>query len=155
MIYVIVSVLFLVVLIGIPMLIAAILWYKYTYISLNEQGIHMHKGWLNVTDKQVPYEKVNSVESRQSLSDRMLGCGQISIFTGNDVQGIAFMGIDRPTYVKQAIQDRVSAASQQRTATSAMQPTSGADELAKYAELKEKGIITQAEFDQKKQQILG
>lgn len=32
---------------------------------------------------------------------------------------------------------------------------SDADELAKLADLKDKGILTQAEFDQKKKQILG
>ena len=36
-----------------------------------------------------------------------------------------------------------------------IQTTSDDDELAKYAELKEQGVITQEEFDAKKKQILG
>ena len=39
--------------------------------------------------------------------------------------------------------------------TNIIQPSSDADELMKYAQLKEQGIITQEEFDSKKKQILG
>jgi uncharacterized membrane protein YdbT with pleckstrin-like domain len=153
--YIIMSVLLLWLIIGIPLLVSTILWYKFSYIVLGKQGIHLHKGWLNVTDKQVPYEKVNTVESQQSIFDRMFGCGQLKIFTGNDIQGIAFYGIDSPAKAKQLIEDRVHNAVSNISNIQPQSQSSPADELVKYAALREKGIITQEEFDSKKKQLLG
>lgn len=153
--YIILSILLALLFIGIPLLIAVIIWYKFTYITLGKQGIHMHKGWLNVTDKQVPYEKVNTVESQQTLFDRMFGCGSIKIFTGNDIQGIVFSGIDNPAKVKQLIEQRIGQASKFTSAAQQTVQTSAADEIAKYADLKDKGIISEEEFDLKKRQLLG
>jgi len=154
--YIILSILLMFVLIGFIMLIAIILWYKFTYITLTKQGIHMHKGWLNVTDKQVPYEKVNTIETKQSIIDRMLGCGQLKIFTGNDIQGITFVGIDNPQKIKTIIEQRVneSLTREHMPANHASQ-SSAADELTKFAKLRQSGAITQEEFDTKKRQILG
>ena len=153
--YILSSVFFMLFLIGFPILIAVILWYKFSYITLGKQGIHLHKGWLNVTDKQVPYEKVNTVESQQSWIDRMFDSGQIKIYTGNDIQGIAFQGIDQPRKIKQIIEQRVNRASKNAQFMQHSEQHSSADELAKYANLKEKGIITQEEFEIKKSQLLG
>jgi uncharacterized membrane protein YdbT with pleckstrin-like domain len=115
----------------------------------------MHKGWLNITDKQVPYEKINTVESHQSLIDRMFGCGQLKIYTGNDIQGITFMGIDKPQQVKQMIEERVNQGSTNASGTANPTPQlSAADELAKYAALKQSGVITEDEFEAKKKQLL-
>ncbi|MFS8118978.1 MAG: PH domain-containing protein [Microcoleus sp.] len=141
-------------LIGFPLLVAFILWYKFSYITIGQNGIHMHKGWLNVTDKQVPYEKVNTVESQQSIIDRLFGCGSLKIFTGNDIQGIVFAGIDKPQQVKAMIEERISLASKNTSAQSSAPQSSPADELIKYANLKERGVISQEEFDAKKNQLL-
>jgi hypothetical protein len=56
------------------------------------------------------------------------------------------------------INQRINAMSQPNITVnvpSAGQPSSMADELTKLADLKEKGILTQEEFDAKKQQLLG
>lgn len=114
----------------------------------------MHKGWLNVTDKQVPYEKVNTVESQQTIFDRLFGCGSLQIFTGNDIQGILFAGIDQPMKLKRIIEQRIGTASRTPQNGANGETLSAADEIAKYADLKERGVISQVEFDAKKRQLL-
>ena len=52
------------------------------------------------------------------------------------------------------VKERISFYKQQRNAP-VTQAVSGADEIKKYKELLDMGIITQEEFDKKKQQILG
>ncbi|MCA9327568.1 PH domain-containing protein, partial [Candidatus Saccharibacteria bacterium] len=140
---------------GFFLFISAILWYKFSYITLGKQGIHLHKGWLNVTDKQIPYGKVNTVETHQSLLDRWVGCGTLKIFTGNDIQGITFNSIDEPNKIKQIIEERVNNSTKMSSSETQSAQNSSADELAKYAELKDKGIISQDEFEAKKRQLLG
>ena len=55
--------------------------------------------------------------------------------------------------VAQYVKDRIRASKQKAAAPAAA--VSGADELRKFKELLDMGVITQEEFDKKKQQILG
>lgn len=142
-------------LIGIPIMVAAILWYKFSYITVGEKGVELRKGWLNVTHKQVPYAKINTVEVYVSFIDQFFKTGQIKIFTGNDIQGIVFFGINSPKELQQLIESRSEGRQANTAQPSQSAGTSAADELAKYADLKNKGIISQAEFDNKKKQLLG
>jgi hypothetical protein len=93
---------------------------------------------------------VNNVEVNISLSGRLFGYGKITILTGNDREGIEFNGINRPKELRRLIEARVAKNRQvQKTAAPSI-----ADELEKLAKLKERGIITKAEFEAKKKQIL-
>ena len=62
--------------------------------------------------------------------------GKVELITANQIQNAAF----------EELKQKVSGGAQQ---------TSGADELKKYKELLDNGVITQEEFDAKKKQILG
>lgn len=141
-------------LIGVPIVIAALLWYKFSYITLGENGVDLRKGWLNVVHKQVPYDKITTVEIQLGLLDRLFHTGQLRIFTGNDIQGIVFYGIDRPAEIKAKIESRAQERRGMQGAATTAPRHSSADELAKFAELKEKGIITEEEFEAKKKQLL-
>lgn len=59
-----------------------------------------------------------------------------------------------PTSKKKEIQKAIYDA-QAKFSGNGHQQTSGADEITKLNDLKEKGIITESEFNQKKKQILG
>lgn len=59
-----------------------------------------------------------------------------------------------PTNHKKEVQAAIYDA-QARSTQNNNFPTSAADEIAKLNDLKEKGIITQEEFDKKKKQLLG
>jgi hypothetical protein len=59
-----------------------------------------------------------------------------------------------PTSKKKEVQEEIYKA-QALLPGNNQQPTSVADEIAKLNELKEKGILTQEEFDKKKKQLLG
>lgn len=142
--------------IGLILIFVAFLQYKFSYIIIGENGVELRKGWLNVTHKQVPYSKINTVEAQISLIDRLFKTGKIRIFTGNDVQGITFFGINSPGEIKELIEMR-SQKTAINNANHNIQPTysSTAEEIAKFADLKSKGVITQEEFDAKKRQLLG
>lgn len=153
--YLVIGIMLLIVFIGIPIIVSAILWYKFSYVTVGTQGVEMRKGWLNVTHKQVPYAKINTVEVYVSLIDRIFKTGQIKIFTGNDIQGIVFYGIDNPKEMKQLIESRSEQSQPTTVQPAQFHDASAADELAKYAALRDKGIISQEEFDTKKRQLLG
>ena len=95
------------ILIGIPFLIMFILRYLFTSITVSENGLLYKKGWLNTTQKQIPYNKINTVDLKMGLLGKMWDYGEVRIFTGNDVEGIAFKNIDRPKELKSLIEAKI------------------------------------------------
>lgn len=55
--------------------------------------------------------------------------------------------------IKDYVQSKINSINNQQTTV--INPTSGADELRKFKQLLDEGIISQEEFDTKKKQILG
>lgn len=102
------SVLLCFILIGIPLLIAFIVRYKFTTITVGENGLLFKKGMINTTQKQIPYNKINTVDLKMGLLGKLWDYGDVRVFTGNDVEGIAFKQIDRPHQLKQMIEARIS-----------------------------------------------
>lgn len=155
---VLVSLMFCFLLIGIPILIGVIVWYKFSSVTVGDNSVVFKKGWLNTTQKQIPYDKINAVDVSIDLFGKYMGYGTVRILTGNDIEGIRFQGIDRPNELKQQIEAHLSQSrpGQKAASSYANAPQhSVADELTKLSELKKQGIITQDEFDKKKAQLLG
>jgi len=93
--------------IGIPILIANILRYKFMSITVTENGLLYKKGWLSTSQKQIPFSKINTVDLKMGLIGKAWDYGDVKVFTGNDVEGIVFKGIDRPRVLKQLIEARI------------------------------------------------
>ena len=86
--------------------------------------------------------------------------GDIKISTRHNDEAFKIKwGIVDPTLTKDFLsffnQKMKDASENAQSPTNVIQTSSDADELMKYAQLMEKGIITQEEFDTKKKQILG
>jgi uncharacterized membrane protein YdbT with pleckstrin-like domain len=151
------SIILFIVIIGIPILIAFIIRYLFMSITVGDNSVEFKKGWLNTTHRQIPYDKINSVDVKIGLMGRFLGYGDVRVFTGNDVEGIKFQGIENPHELRRQIEAHAA-----RTKTggnvaaiSKNTPSNNvANELTKLAKLKQQGILTQEEFDKKKAQLL-
>ena len=57
--------------------------------------------------------------------------------------------------LKEMVQGMINKEKEQTSQVNVVQETSSADELAKFADLKEKGIISEEEFEAKKKELLG
>ena len=110
---------------------------------------------ITVTDKRVygkasfgkrvdlPLDSISAVASRTFLS-----CIYVSTSSGN----ISFFLAKNYAQIHRAINDLLIARQSKPAVTSGDSPS---DELRKYKELLDSGIITQEEFDAKKKQLLG
>lgn len=115
-----------------------------------------------VTDKRVYGKAMHGKQVDLPLdSISTLGMGAFSSIAVATSSGkITFWGISNRDEVHKAIsgllQSRQSGNKQEATVTHVTQQAqSSADELMKYKELLDNGIITQEEFDAKKKQLLG
>ncbi len=128
-----------------------ILDYLRRTLTITKNGLILKKGILTMHITEMPYSKINSVSVRRGLLGNIFGYGDIIILAGNDTGGIPFKGVEDPEGLKANILHYIHGG---KSAESTPTQNSSYAELEKLADLKEKGIITQQEFDQKKKQLL-
>ena len=141
---------------AISLFVIAILTLKYffTTVTAGPVDVEYRTGWLNTTNKHIPYDNINTVDVVISLAGKMLDFGTIKIFTGNDVEGIRFDNVDHPNELKDLIDVKIDKPVPEQ-APAAQQTVDPADEIAKLDKLRDDGTITNEEFEAKKKQLLG
>jgi uncharacterized membrane protein YdbT with pleckstrin-like domain len=147
--------------IGLIPLVYHVIKYFRQELVLTQKGLILKKGLIAVQTIEIPYTKINSVSTKKGMFGSLFGYGDILILSGNDLKGEVFSGIQEPVAVKEEILNRshlietggIHNNSQISQQTENVQMSSYA-ELEELAKLKEKGIVTEEEFEMKKKQLL-
>lgn len=137
-------------------------WWNEKYIVTNRRVIQVE----GILDKHVidsSLEKVNDVVLRQSAMGRMLDFGDIEILTGSEIGVNQLSRIHRPITFKTEMLNQkegmgeIDAFESRAKRMLACEAPAAADIpelIAELDELRQKQIISQAEFDKKKQDLL-
>ncbi len=105
--------------------------------------------------KEIPLERVNDISFRQSVFERLIGTGDLSIESAGAQSRETFGDIPRPSKVQNEIYRQMEAAGARHADRAAgRRELSVPEQLEKLDELRQRGVISQAEFDAKKQQLL-
>jgi uncharacterized membrane protein YdbT with pleckstrin-like domain len=130
-----------------------LVWYNRDYIVTNRRVIQINGVFnKNVTDSSL--EKVNDVKMSQSFFGRLFDYGDVEILTGSELGVNLFKRIGEPVKFKTAMLnakenlnfDEMGARAQHSDDIPAM--------IAKLDELRRRGVVTEAEFQQKKKELL-
>jgi hypothetical protein len=98
---------------------------------------------------------VNNIHFNQSVLERMLRSGDLLIESGGERGQQAFSDIRRPAFVQNEIYRQMeSAAARDADRMAGRRELSIPEQIEKLDELRSRGVITQAEFDAKKSQLL-
>ena len=138
-------------------------WTSYV-LRTNEYVLTNHRviqqtGILNKRSVDSRLDKVNNVEHQQSVWGRVFGFGDVMIDTASETGTALFKNISRPLDFKRAI---VSATEQYRSAgrypapvlASAPAAPSAADRLRDLKQLLDDGLISQPEYEAKRQRLM-
>ena len=117
---------------------------KKRYIIVTENRVYGTNGALFPTDFNLPMDSVSSVDSYRNSNG-------FAISTSS--RTIAFADIDNAKKIVDEVSKLISNRNKKNASINV--PQSNADELKKYKDLLDQGIITQEEFDAKKKQLLG
>jgi len=144
-------------------------WLNERYIITSRRVIEI-RGILNKLVRDSALEKVNDVELKQSLVGRLLRYGTVEIITGSDVGVNVFHRISNPVKFKRAMLNAKelihtrgldatfpapAAPAGQAAAPSASVPAGNiSDRLVELTELRQKGTISEAEFQDKRKELL-
>ncbi len=138
-------------------------WYNEQYLVTNRRVIRI-RGVINKHVSDSSLEKVNDVVLEQSIVGRILGYGTVQIITGSDIGVDIFRHIARPVHFKtemlnqkEDLAELDSYGARARRVLAEESPTSGdiPELIAELDELREKGIVTDEEFEKKKADLLG
>ena len=86
-----------------------LIWFihtKSTKLSITNRDILLEKGLLSKERREVAIEKVRTVNIKQTFLNRILGVGEISIFTAGDLPEIVVPGMPDPNKTREIIKQK-------------------------------------------------
>ena len=123
-------------------------------LTVTTDRVMTRTGVLAKRHWQVGLERIHDISCNQTIVERLLGAGDLSIETGGD-RGHVIADVARPFRV----QHEIYGAMENSTVTAATRAMDRRDltipeQIEKLDELRQRGVISQAEFDVKKTQLL-
>lgn len=144
---------------GIVIVCAAILTvevvkWRTTYFVVTTDRVIYRQGVVARTGVEIPLERIANVNFHQSIAERLLGVGDIVVQSGGEDGTQTFSDIARP----EEVQNIVNSCIQSRaTRTFQGAPSLGglAQELERLEALRDRGTLTDEEFEEQKRRLLG
>lgn len=130
-----------------------LIWSNREYIVTNRRVIQISGVFSkNVVDSSL--EKVNDVKMSQSFFGRMFDYGDIEILTASEIGVNLFKRIGDPVKFKTAMLNAKEKLGYEGTSIQAQRSDDIPAQIAELDELRKKGIVTEAEFQKKKAELL-
>lgn len=151
--------------------LAALGWFLVRYavwattnFVLTSDRLVSRRGVVAKSGIEIPLERINTVFFRQSVFERLIGSGDLTIESAGERGSEAFTNIRKPDLVQREIYvqmednenrkfDRVGAGPQGFGRTGA--GLSVAEQLEKLSDLYQRGHLSQPEFEAEKARLLG
>ena len=133
-------------------------WANHQYIITNRRVVQI-AGIFDKTVTDSSLEKVNDVKLTQSMFGRMFDYGNIEILTASELGVDEFKRIERPVQFKTAMQNSKQRLESGENFIGGDIAVAGGMSalpslLSQLAELRQNGILTEEEFQQKKAELL-
>ena len=146
---------------------AALVWFLTRYLVwtttnfvITTDRLINRSGVINRQGIEIPLERVNTVFFSQQLFERIIGCGDLVIESAGEQGSQTVSDIRKPLNVQNEIYRQMENNENRKfdRVGRSMAPDAGGasipHQIEKLAELHRQGVLTDAEFTQKKQQLL-
>jgi uncharacterized membrane protein YdbT with pleckstrin-like domain len=138
-------------------LVAKLLAWRTTHFVLTTDRLIYRAGVLGRSGKEIPLERVNDISFHQSLFERAVGTGDLMIESAGKQGQDVFSRLPHPDRAQQAIY--TSMEDNRRRADAPAAPPGPASEtiaqqIANLARLHDQGVLSDAEFQAKKTDLL-
>jgi uncharacterized membrane protein YdbT with pleckstrin-like domain len=126
-----------------------------TVFVITTDRLVVRSGVLAKHGKEIPLERLNDISVSQTFFERLIKAGDVVLESGGERGQEVVSNIARPFEVQNVIYSEIERA-QARSAGAAAghRELSVPEQIEKLAELRERGVLSQAEFDAKKAQLL-
>ena len=127
-------------------------WITSHFVVTSDRLIH-REGWFAKRSMEIPLENINDVRFNQSVFERVIKAGDLTIESAGEFGQQNFTDIHDPEQVQKVIYE-TSEANSQRMYTGGRPSSSVADELSKLDRLRDEGVISNEEFEAQKARLL-
>ena len=150
----------------IALILLSLLWFAVRYAKwvttnfvVTSERVIFRVGVLAKRGIEIPLERINTVFFNQTIFERMLGAGDLAIESGGETGKQNFSDIRRPSLVQNEIYRQMEAnntrmyAGRQAGVTNVPGESITA-QIDNLDDLRKRGVITDAEFNDKKAELL-
>lgn len=124
-----------------------------THFVVTSDRLVFRSGILAKHSRDLPLEKIEFIDSRQTFFERLIGAGDLVIKSG-DEQRQAFSDIPRPDAVQREINRQMEDNQRRSRGGGPVGPPSVTEQIAALADLRDRGAISPEEYEAKKAQLL-
>jgi len=128
--------------------VVAVRWSR-TFFVVTSQRVIFRQGVLARRGVEIPLERVNNVNFKQSILERMLGAGDLLIESASEDGQQLFSDIRDPEQVLNIIHEAINASTKRKIN---VDPIVG--QLERLEAMLNRGSITQSEFDEQKRRLI-
>ena len=129
-------------------------WLTTDFVLTTDRLIY-RKGVMSRQGREIPLERLNDVSYHQTLFQRMLGAGDLLVESGGERGQEQFGNFAHPQDTQNEIHRAIeAAAARDADRMAGRRELSPLEQLEKLEELRQRGVITQAEFEVKKAKLL-
>lgn len=147
----------LVVVAAVWMLVRYLRWTTNNFVVTTDRLVY-RSGVLAKHGREIPLDRLNDISFHQSIFERMIGAGDLMIESAGEHGQQTFGDIPHPNKVQNEIYRQVEAVKDRdagrRGGGGGPAPLSVPEQLEKLDELRQRGVISEAEFQAKKAQLL-
>lgn len=146
------------------LILAALIWFGLRYIVwtttnfvITTDRLIVRSGVLAREGVEIPLERVNTVFFRQSLFERIIRSGDLTIESAGEMGNQKFSDIRRPLNVQNEIYRQMEANENRkfdRVSNNLASGPSIPEQIGQLDELRKQGVVSNAEFEAKKQELL-
>jgi uncharacterized membrane protein YdbT with pleckstrin-like domain len=145
-----------------------LIWWLTSYFVVTSDRLIHREGWIAKHSMEIPLEAINDVRFAQGIFERIIGAGTLVVQSASESGREEFKAIRNPEDVQKTIyhQGEMNQQRMYRPDAAARAPESSrpsapplapstVTELERLADLRAKGVLTEAEFQAQKARILG
>lgn len=127
-------------------------WFTTDFVLTSDRLI-TRAGVLSRQTREIPLERINDLACHQSIFERLIGSGDLMVESGGERGQQKFSNVSHPFDVQNQIHRTIEAAQAAATGVRAS-GDSVPDQIEKLDELRQRGVISEAEFQDKKRKLL-
>lgn len=130
--------------------------WRFTMFVLTSDRLITRRGIIAKHSKEIPLERINDVAFSQNVLERIVGAGDLLIESAGETGQNRITNVRRPEQVQLAIfkESEENSNRMMRAGRPLEAPPDVAQQLEALARLKDQGVLSEQEFDSKKQDLL-
>ena len=134
-------------------LIVALVKWRTTYFVVTSHRLIYRQGVVARNGVEIPLERVNNVNFHQTIFERLLQVGDLLIESGGQEGQQTFSDISHPEEVQNIIHSTIQRDKRQRF-DGAPSLSGIAHELERLEALRDRGVLTDEEFEEQKRRLI-